>query len=134
MPIYDLICTTCNKETYDFIAQSYKDELPLCSECGVRQEKVWRSSRYRPFKSFTETIGGKEIVIDSVAKIRQIERETAAAGHPHVWRAFSQNRSNMDRGVFGDRPDMGDPSRLTSDEKAAAHDLQQRVKGLLGRV
>lgn len=136
MPIYDIQCSSCKKITPDILTFSYRDPLPPC-DCGGIPEKLWTTATgYKPFAAFTETINGREVTIDSVAKIRQIERETAASGKPHIWRAYSQDRSNLDKNIFGEAPTMEsrlrDAGRLTASDKEAARDLQQRIKGRLG--
>jgi hypothetical protein len=59
------------------------------------------------FQAFTTTDGrGNPVTIDSLAKLRAVERESEQAykngeGQPMVWRRWAQDRSNQDRPTLG---------------------------------
>ena len=84
------------------------------------------------FRSFTTTDGrGERVVVDSLHKLRQVERAAEQAyrngeGQPMVFRAFAQDRSNRDQPTLskdyygGEAPTKAAAKRFGQSRKASA--------------
>lgn len=107
MPIHDWKCLTCNEVIMDHYQARLEAEAPVCSSFH-NMERMWTTNRmHRTFEKFEFVEGNERIEIDSLSKLRDVERVSEQAykegrGRPFVWRQFSQDNSNMDRNVFGE--------------------------------
>jgi len=121
LPIHDYVCPQCgHQEKNYFFSSTQGIPLPTCPEHGVVLEVDYSTP---PLKNLTgrQTFDplvvtdweNNERTINSVQEARKFEKDSAAAGHPHVFRNFSQDRSNKDVGVFG-RGDHMKPIRTVS--------------------
>jgi len=67
----------------------------------------------QPFQKFTTVVNGRRVVIDSLRKLRQVERDSEQAyrngeGEPVRFRMWSQTASNRDVNTFGTAGQIGD--------------------------
>ena len=117
MPLHDYVCYVCSVRVND-VYRSVEDgavKTPvLCPRC--QQRMVWipqvgRMDALEPFQRFETTDGrGQPVVIDSLHKLRRIERESEqqqrnGEGQQQVWRQYSQDPSQRH-----DHTLMKDPS------------------------
>lgn len=138
MPRNDFACPSCGKveeHTYPVVECAKR---PICLSCFHLME--WlpphvRMDAYEPFQEFTVHHGGRPVLVDSLSKLRAVERESEVMarngeGQPLVWRAYSQDRSNNDVHTLAthgvDQPVGGwdgikpDPSRFRTSAQAPA--------------
>lgn len=123
MAHHDFICPGCGHVLTDVnipIAIGATAGAPSCPEDGRRMEwipQIGRMDAYEPFQEF-DTYDGRNrpVHIDSLTKLRQVERESErmaanGEGQPMIWRRFSQDHSNRDVPTLGkwdgpaERPD-----------------------------
>jgi len=98
------------------IAIGAKAGAPRCPDCGGPTAwipQVGRMDAYEPFQEF-DTLDGRNrpVHIDSLHKLRQVEREAEAltrdgAGQPMIWRRYSQDQSNRDQHTLAPSLDGG---------------------------
>lgn len=101
MPVrHDFLCETCHRHGTFFATPS---DPPLCCD----QAMVWAPrpgsfvmDAYEPGQEFDVDHNGQTFHIDSLSKLREVERQTAqqhrnGEGSPLVWRDYSQDRSNV---------------------------------------
>lgn len=105
MPLHDFLCSTCGREqrdVYRSIDVGALGSVPICASCGTPLTwipKVGAVDTYEPMVEFETTDGrGQRVVIDSLHKLRQIERESEqqarnGEGQQMVWRQYSQDPS-----------------------------------------
>ena len=67
----------------------------------------------RPFQKFSTVVNGRRVVIDSLSKLRQVERDSEQAyrngeGEPVRFRMWNQDASNRDVNTFGTAGSIGD--------------------------
>lgn len=115
MALRDYICTTCGEKLYDI--QKMMGELrPVCPVDKAHGEMEWLPSfsrgRSLGFTPFDHEMDGKVERVNTIEDVRRIERESMqravnGEGSPTIFRAFSQDRSNYDKNVFGDGPTQG---------------------------
>lgn len=123
MPLHDFYCGRCNVVRVDIYAPVTRstDDPVFCPDCG--QPMTWipaapalhyGSVKTAAFKAFDTTDGrGNPVHIDSLAKLRRIERESEQAfrngeGQPMVFRAWAQDRSNRDAPTLSRSYDGGE--------------------------
>lgn len=106
MALHDFWCRVCGQVLVDVnipIALGAVKGAP--SHCGERAAwipQVGRMDAYEPFQEFVTRDGqNREVVVDSLSKLRKIERESEQAyrngeGQPLVWRRYSNDNSNRD--------------------------------------
>ncbi len=110
MPLHDFYCAVCGivrLDIYVSVQTKASDGAPSCPGCT--QPMTWiaaapavhyGSVKTAAFKAFDTTDGrGNKVHIDSLRKLRQVERESEQAfkngeGQPMVFRAWSQSRGN----------------------------------------
>ena len=106
MAYHDFWCQTCGQVLVDVnipIAIGATAGAPLhCGKPAAWIPQVGRMDAYEPFQEFEARDGRNEpVVIDSLHKLRQVERESEQAyrneeGQPLIWRRYSNDRSNRD--------------------------------------
>jgi len=67
----------------------------------------------KAFQKFTTVVNGRRVVIDSLSKLRQVERDSEQAyrngeGEPVRFRMWNQDSSNRDVNTFGTAGQIGD--------------------------
>lgn len=108
MPVHDLSCPNCDYSLPDQYFPRLEFVPPNCPTCLIALQREWTTNRmHRTFEKFEFVEGNERIEIDSLSKLRDVERVSEQAykegrGRPFVWRQFSQDNSNMDRNVFGE--------------------------------
>ena len=114
MALHNYVCPACAHVLEDVnvpCSIGAQAGAPECPEDGRRMEwipQIGRVDAYEPFHEFDVKDGrGQTIHIDSLRKLRQVERESEAMarngeGQPMVWRQYSQSRSNRDANIFGE--------------------------------
>ena len=112
MPLHDFYCGRCNAVRVDVYAPVTRrsDDPAFCPECG--QSMVWIPAapalhygdvKGAAFRSFDTTDGrGEPVHVDSLRKLRQVERESEVharngEGQPMVFRRWAQDPSNRDQ-------------------------------------
>lgn len=106
MPLHDFFCPTCTAvivDVYVPVQTAAPDALIYCRTCGARLSWIpaapavhYGSVKTCAFKAFDTTDGyGQPVHIDSLAKLRKVEKESEQAyrngeGQPMVFRAWSQ--------------------------------------------
>lgn len=124
MALHDFWCTGCGRVIVDHnvpIAIGAQEGAPPCPDCGGRTSWIPQVGRMdlRPdgdsaFQKFTTTDGrGNRVEIDSLHKLRQVERESEIAyrngeGQPMVWRRYSQDSTNRDQHTLHQSLDGGE--------------------------
>lgn len=119
MPNHDYRCAECGwvlADQYRSIEEGGSSRLPACFNCDLPM--VWvpqaafdlRTDGSPAVAKFTVRDGRNHLVeIDSLHKLRQVERESEQAarngeGQPLVFRAYSQHRGNRLDNTFGEIP------------------------------
>jgi hypothetical protein len=124
VPTHDYQCPSCGAVSRNVYSRLYtlpeprvRDgyrvtqdfERPTCGTCGdplvIIPPRV-AVDAYEPFGEFSTSVedgrgGYRTEHIDSLAKLRKVERESEqryrnGEGRPMAWRAYSQDRSNRD--------------------------------------
>lgn len=120
MPIADYCCEKCDlQEKNYFFSSSQGISPPSCPEHGpMIVDYSAPPPRNRTGRQTFDPVevtdwNNQEVTLTSVEAIRKFEKAAEANGHPHVFRNFSQGRSNKDVGVFG-RGDHMKPVRTVS--------------------
>lgn len=103
----DFICEGCGTVALDEWAPS-GPARPIC-DCGTMMDLELAPVRVGLWKPFDVEVNGTRYVIDSLQKARAVERIAEqqtrnGEGQPFIFRALSQEPSNMDRNVFGEPP------------------------------
>ena len=106
MVLKDFGCDDCGTVARDVLAPA-GPARPVC-DCGVLMDVVY-SAHVDLMAPVTVEVNGHTYLVDSLHKARAIERLAEqqtrnGEGAPFVFRALSQDHSNMDRNVFGDPP------------------------------
>ena len=123
MPIHDYSCDTCKTEVRDHYLPRLNSTTPICSACNTPMVREWTTNRtHRIFQVFDFTLdSGKVISIDSLAKLRKVEKSTTDAYHrgepvrPFIFRHYSQDPTNKDKSIFsGLNPEQIDPKKARS--------------------
>src|SRR5262245_6473061 len=106
MALHDFWCQVCGQVLIDVnvpIAIGAQAGAPLhCGRSTAWIPQVGRMDAYEPFQEFETRDGANNpVVVDSLHKLRQIERESEqqyrnGEGQPLVWRHYSNDRSNRD--------------------------------------
>lgn len=120
MAFHDYSCWHCETELHDqyrTIAEGGSSRPPLCPSCGNQMGWVPQArfdlrsdSAASDIPKFTTYDGQNNLVeIDSLHKLRTLERESEqqarnGEGQPLRFRAYSQNRSNIQDNTFGPDP------------------------------
>jgi hypothetical protein len=120
VPRHDYRCAGCQhtlREVYRSVHVGAQADPPRCTFCG--QPMIWivpvvandlrSDSDDARFKKFTVYDGDTPVVIDSLSKLRQVERDTEqkarnGEGQQLVFRGYANNHSNMAVNTFGDGP------------------------------
>lgn len=107
MALHDFFCQTCGRVLVDIDVPIALGALAGAPDhCGRKTAwipQVGRMDAKEPFQRFETTDGrGQPVVIDSLHKLRQVERESEVAfrngeGQPMIFRRWSQDTSNQDR-------------------------------------
>lgn len=123
MPRHDFRCPECGwllLDQYRSAAEGAQAHPPQCFNCD--RPMTWipqagfdlrSDSSDSDIPKFTTTDGfGNTVEIDSLHKLRQVEKESEQAyrngeGQPMVFRAYANNRSNRDVGTLGEAPSAG---------------------------
>lgn len=126
MPLHDFYCPRCNAilpDRYVPVAERASDAAAAarCETCGGAL--VWipaapavhyGSVKTCAFKAFDTTDGyGRPVHIDSLQKLRRVEREAEQAfrngeGQPMIWRHYAQDKSNRDQPTLSRSYDGGE--------------------------
>lgn len=113
MALHDFVCPACGTAFPDVnvpIEIGAQAGAPPCGDCHVQTQwipKIGRMDALEPFQEFSTFDGqNRPVVIDSLHKLRQVERESEQMarngdGQPMVWRQYSQDRSNRDVNTLG---------------------------------
>jgi hypothetical protein len=113
MPLHDYYCRACGRLFADVavpIAVGAAAGAPVCRDCEQATEwipQVGRMDAYEPFQAFSTYDGqNRPVVVDSLTKLRRIERESEqqarnGEGQPMVWRRYAQDASNRDVPTLG---------------------------------
>lgn len=106
MALHDFWCQVCGEVLLDVnvpIDIGAMKGAPLhCDRPAAWIPQVGRMDAYEPFQRFEARDGqNTRVTIDSLAKLRQVERESEqqyrnGEGQPLVWRHYSNDRSNRD--------------------------------------
>lgn len=106
MALHDFWCQVCGQVLVDVnvpIAIGALKGAPLhCGTPAAWIPQVGRMDAYEPFQEFEARDGQNTLVtVDSLAKLRQIERDSEqqyrnGEGQPLVWRRYSNDASNQD--------------------------------------
>lgn len=122
MPLHDYVCRTCQivqADVYRSIDQGAQGTPPVCPRCDQPMRWIPQVGRMdagsgSSFTAFDTDVlqpdgSHRTVHIDSLRKLRQVERETEIAarngeGQPLRWRDYSQDRSNADVNLFGPDP------------------------------
>lgn len=121
MPRHDYICPHCHTlllDQYRSILEGAQRRRPDCPSCGYGVLMDWipaasfdlRSDGSEGFAKFTIYDGqNRRVEIDSLHKLRQVERESEqqyrnGEGQPLRFRMWNQDRSNRDVNSFGPDP------------------------------
>ena len=114
MPRHDFVCPGCGRLFADLhipISIGAAAGAPVCHDCDRRAEwipAIGAMDAKEPFQKFTVRDGRNQSVeIDSLRKLRQVERESEIAerngeGQRMVFRRWAQDDSNRDRHTLGD--------------------------------
>jgi hypothetical protein len=121
MALHDFWCQVCGQVLIDIdvpVAIGARAGAPEhCGRPTAWIPAVGRMDAYEPFQEFEVRDGQNQLVtIDSLAKLRQVERESEqqfrnGEGQPLVWRRYSNDASNKDvhtlapRWQGGEQPD-----------------------------
>jgi hypothetical protein len=107
MALHDFWCQVCGQVLVDVnipIALGAMRGAPLhCEKPMSWIPQVGFIDAKEPFQRFVTRDGqNREVVVDSLSKLRKIERESEdqyrnGEGQPLVWRSYSNDRSNRDR-------------------------------------
>jgi hypothetical protein len=131
MPLHDFWCARCGQLLLDiYVPVALTASAGAPTHCGARMAWVpaapalhYGDVKGAAFRSFDTTDGrGQPVHIDSLRKLRQVERESEqmardGVGQPMVWRRYAQDPSNRDQPTLS--PDYRGPSQ--SPTPAAAH-------------
>lgn len=136
MAVHDFVCSICGLVHEDVdvpVAVGASNVTLYCASCDARLTPVPAIGRidFGPsggagFKAFsiTEEVNGRleHIQIDSLAKLRKVERESEqrarnGEGRPLIWRDYNQDRSNGD--VHTMSKNLGDPHGVAPTVAAA---------------
>lgn len=120
MPRHDYRCLTCGGlllDQYRTTQEGGSAHLPVCPRCGVLMQWIPQAnfdlrsdSATSDIPKFTTRDGyGNLVEIDSLHKLRQVERESEIAakngeGQQIAFRAYSNNRGNRLDNTFGEPP------------------------------
>ena len=124
MPNHDFRCPACQtilRDQYRSVEQGGAAHPPRCPRCFVLMQWIIPRPRFdlrsdgegcsgHTFQKFTVRDGQNHPVeIDSLHKLRQIERESEqqyrnGEGQPILFRGFAQDHSNMSTNLFGEPP------------------------------
>lgn len=111
MPLHDFWCPTCGQVLLDqYVPVAIGATAGAPTHCGQPTMPIpaapalhYGSVKTAAFQAFDTTDGrGNPVHIDSLRKLRQVEREAEQAyrngeGQPMVFRRFSQDPSNRDQ-------------------------------------
>ena len=153
MPLHDYRCPvdgTILKDQWRTVAEGSESRLPLCKAClcaGSTQymrpiPNVGHMDAKEPFQRF-ETFDGqnKRVVIDSLKKLRQVEKESEqqfkdGTGQPIVFRAYSNDKSNKDQSALhpnfagGEQPTEEAKRRFGSEIRTTTEDAGEYGPGV----
>lgn len=131
MALHDYECLGCRtvlSDQHRSITEGATARPPLCPVCHIPMDwipKVGRMDALEPFQRFTTRDGaGREVVIDSLHKLRQVEKESEqlarnGEGEHLTWRHYSNDKSNRDVNTHGDAPQQSpDPTFVQKFGKA----------------
>lgn len=116
MPLHDFYCRSCGAEKVDVyrsVEIGAAAHPPHCS-CGeVMTPIIAIGGMGTGFTTFDVDVDGKKTTIDSLHTLRRVERESEqryrnGEGEPLRFRAYQQDRSNMDVSSFGDAGTIGE--------------------------
>ena len=145
MPLHDYRCPvdgTILRDQWRTAKEGAEADLPLCQLCltsGSTQymrpvPAVGAMDAKEPFQRFTTYDGqNRPVVIDSLKKLREVEKQSEqqfrdGTGQPVVFRAYSNEPSNMDQSALhknfdgGEQPTeeskrrFGSPIRTTGED------------------
>jgi len=107
---YDPICNRIEPNVYVPVAIGATAGAPTCPTCGTQLRWIpaapalhYGDVKGAAFHPFDTTDGrGNPVRIDSLKKLRQVERESEqmardGVGQPMVWRRYAQDASNRDQ-------------------------------------
>ena len=117
---HDFRCDACGKSHPNVVVEEGQSVFTTPFYCGCGAILVWipkvgRMDALEPFQRFEVTVrdpatgGNQQVTIDSLHKLRQVERESEqrarnGEGQPLVWRDYSQDASNRDVHTLGTDP------------------------------
>jgi hypothetical protein len=125
VPLADYRCATCGalkQDVYFTAARGAVASTPSCDACANQMAwipQVGAIDAKEPFQRFSIYQDGQKVEIDSLHKMRQIEKESEqryinGEGEPLRFRAYSQNTSNTDVSSFGEAGKVGAGSTARS--------------------
>jgi hypothetical protein len=145
MPLFDYFCGVCGQVTpdvYRSIDVGAQADPPLhCSrpmswipQVGAMDIGAVKTSGFRGFE--TTDGRGNPVLVDSLHKLRQVERESEQAyrngeGQPMVWRRWAQDKSNQDAPTLsssyygGDAPTAAAKHRFGSTLQKSVGDAEE---------
>lgn len=145
--MHDFYCGACNRvcpNLYVPVQIGATAGAPNCETCGTKL--VWIPAapalhygdvKGAAFKSFDTTDGrGNPVHIDSLRKLRQVEKESEqmardGVGQPMVWRRYAQDGSNKDQPTLapdyngGEQPSPEAAHRFGSSLRKSAEEPEQ---------
>lgn len=124
MPLHDFYCGACNHlqpNVYVPVAVGATAGAPACGTCGARMAWIpaapalhYGDVKGAAFHAFDTTDGrGNPVHIDSLRKLRQVEKESEqmardGVGQPMVWRRYAQDNTNKDQPTLSRSYDGGE--------------------------
>ena len=118
MPIHDWECESCDYQVIDRYQPRQDNNPPICTDCRTPMVRLWSLSsggRFK-FEEFDMHVPGQGTVhFSSMHQLRQVEKHCETNGpRPFVVRQYSQDISNRNDNVFGERPN---PKFLTHSKR-----------------
>jgi hypothetical protein len=149
MPVHDYFCGRCGQVLVDIVVPIAIGQAAGAPEhCGARTSPIPGIGRMdiggvkgASFHGFETTDGrGNRVLVDSLHKLRQVEREAEQAyrngeGQPMVWRRWAQDQSNADQPTLsksyygGDAPEPTAKHRFGSTLQKSAEEPADRPFG-----
>lgn len=113
MALHDYHCLDCEiilRDQYRSIQEGAQARPPACPLCTIPMAWIPQVGRFDTFTPFEACDGqNKPVVIDSLRKLRQVERESEKMardgnGQHITWRLYSQDSSNRLVNTHGPDP------------------------------
>ena len=119
------------------------DWPPRCTQCDTPMEMAPQEMRLdlksdggtdQSFQKFSISVDGKPVLIDSLHKLRQVEKESEqryrnGEGEPIRFRMWNQTASNKDVHTFGEQGTIGDQTYSSGERPAKSGKVAVRRHG-----